>query len=317
MEDYTRDELLGLIKYMAIGDDILSEYDNQLRLDKLKLTKYYIPSLVLTEKLNKGIEIELDENLLYLDGDNYYLTSFINNPNFGKILKFISTNSLPKLSIDYFDYFESALESKNYETMVDIYNNFDIKEQVLEVYGSDIRVLKYISSIKIDWAYLNVLSDNFIYAYYKIRPEEFSIDIMHKILQVNYSLQRNVRVNKLRKLFLKLINPKDNYCDVCYIKCDNNLCKHCIKIKTIPIKKYIRIPNKLCQNCNSVPIKIVDKCKLCDIFVIKGDILCNKCNSIHLSWRKYCNICKRCGEDHKHCQDCSERIDIYDNCACL
>ena len=158
-------------------------------------------------------------------------------------------------------------------------------------------------------------TDDFIYAYYKIRPEEFNSETIHKILQINYN--GIIRPHKLRKLFLKLINPIDNYCTACYIKSDNKFCNVCCNVKEKPIKEYKEIPTKLCRNCNIVPIKVFGYCKLCNRYVLPESIICDKCNQLHFKFYEYCNICKKCCSDHKHCLDCNEIIDKYNNCACL
>ena len=118
MDQLTKEELLSVINSIAkqyqIDDCVLDCFVAEIKLEKFKQSEYYQPSVELTNKINYGVEPDLDINLLYLD-DGVDLSRFIKSPNFIKLLKFIETNSLYKNLLNYFSYFELAVLEKEYD----------------------------------------------------------------------------------------------------------------------------------------------------------------------------------------------------------
>lgn len=84
--DFTKEELIiivdAIISEARINSSILDDIYAKIKLERFKLTS----------KLSNGIEVELDNNLLYLDPE-IDLDQFAASDNFGQIVKFISTNS--------------------------------------------------------------------------------------------------------------------------------------------------------------------------------------------------------------------------------
>ena len=241
MDQLTKEELLSVINSIAkqyqIDDCMLDHFVAEIKLEKFKQSEYYQPSVELTNKINYGVEPDLDINLLYLD-DIIDLRRFIKSPNFIRLLKFIETNSLYKNLLDYFSYFELAVLEKEYDLFKFIYRNYDIKKEVIENFDSwtdgTLLIIEHIEEIKFDLieTYKRDAYDNFMCSYYLLRPKEFTKEIMHTILQIQYKYYKQIIKCEMRELFTKLINPKEGCCNVCYAdKCD---CKSVIPFKANP-----------------------------------------------------------------------------------
>ena len=310
---YNTEELLILVDLITEHYGVnLDEYVPKVALEKLKKTKYYKRSQELTESLDSGIDFELDDNLKYL-GEEIDFTPIANSPNFGQIVSFVSKNSLYKLEIDYTYCAELALECKNFAAVKYFHDNglYSVSRNT-NLDKNTILIFNHAPEISLDLIYFvenNFWShtDHCIFAYYKLRPAEFTTKIMHTILQIIYRKEREIDNKcKLRRLFGKLI---DNHgCNVCYAD-------DCSCAKVVP---YKRLP----PNPDSEPYSPRDK---------KDWIKCDKCNRSHYSWEHYCvlcnkchfylkvrcDICNACKEKHTHCITCNEILDSFDNCMCV
>jgi len=241
MDQFTKEELLSVIDSIAkqyqIGECELDKYVAEIKLKKFKQSEYYQPSIELTDKINNSIVPDLDINLLYLD-DGIDLSSFITSPKFIELLKFVETNSLYKNYLNYYEYFELAVIKKECDLFKFIYRNYDIKEEVIENFNSwadeTLLIIEHLEELKFDLiqTYKRDECNKFMCNYYLLRPEEFTNEIMHTILQIEYKYHRRIIKSEMRDLFAKLINPDEYSCIVCYSnECD---CKSIIPIKYNP-----------------------------------------------------------------------------------
>jgi len=241
MDQFTKEELLSVIdsiaKHYQIGECELDCHVAEIKLKKFKQSEYYQPSIELTNKINNNIVPDLDANLLYLD-DGIDLSSFITSPKFIELLKFVETNSLYKNYLDYFEYFDLAVVKKEYNVFKFIYQNYDIKKDVIENFSSwsdkTLLIIEHIKELKFDLiqTYKRDDCNKFMCNYYLLRPGEFTNEIMHTILQMQYKYHRRIIKSEMQDLFAKLINPGEYSCNVCYAnKCD---CKSIIPIKDNP-----------------------------------------------------------------------------------
>lgn len=248
MDQLTKEELLSVINSIAkqyqIDECVLDHFIAEIKLEKFKQSEYYQPSVELTNKINYGVEPDLDINLLYLD-DGVDLSRFIKSPNFIKLLKFIETNSLYKNLLNYFEYFELAVLEKEYDLFKFIYRNYDIKKEVIDsCTDGTLLIIEHIEEIKFDLieTYKRDAYDKFMCSYYLLRPKEFTDEIMHTILQIQYKNYKHIIKCEMRELFTKLINPKEGCCSICYAdKCD---CK-----SVIPVNPFYGVKVKS-RNCD-------------------------------------------------------------------
>ena len=295
IKTYTKEDLLLVIETMCekhrIDENDLVNVIFDVKLEKFQKTKYYKPSTLLTRKLENGDKIEtaeLNENLKYLEKE-ISIEYFYEMPNFGEIAEFVSNNSLYNIEIDYDDCVDWAIEYKNYEAVKYFYYNLGVDFSKTLIWNKE-RIVLFNMFPELKPDLINYVksrpwsSSNFIFAYYKIRPAEFTNELMQTILQNEYEKYRCIKKCKMRDLFIKLINPKGD-CKICFAN-------HC--------------------NCiNVIPYEVEPICA-------RG-FKCDKCNDNHGDYRdKYCDICKKCAcNEHKHCLTCMSIMDEFNNCTCI
>jgi len=252
LNDYSKEDLIFIIKQLSRRIN-LSAYQEELKLDRFKRTEFYRPSVKLTRMIDKGIEPVLDDKLFYM-GEYVDLTPFVNSQKFFDILEFVLNRGWSKSKLDYIGCIYEALRHKNYKVVEKLYLDYVSKKDFIDIFilnhidTDNIEIIKNIPSIKVDLLYIvsrDCLSCDFIFAYYKVRPEEFDVSLMHGILQKYYALYKVEIKQRLKTLFCKLINPTENYCQICYDKkCD------CSKVSPVRLGSGYSFPqDKKCQIC--------------------------------------------------------------------
>jgi hypothetical protein len=315
IKSYSAEELLTLVDLIVEHYGIyLDEYVPKVALEMFRKTKYYKRSQELTKSLNDGVDFELDDNLKYLD-EEVDFNSIANSPNFGQIVSFVSKNSLYKLKIDYEDCADLALEYKNFGAVKYFHDNglYSVSRNT-DWDKKTILVFNYVPEISLDLIYFvgnNIWSstDSIIFAYYKLRPAEFTAKIMHTILQIKYQKERKIDNKcKLRRLFGKLIDNHD--CNVCYAN-------DCNCAKVVPYKRLPPNPGISSEPYSPCDKKDWIKCDKCNRSHYYWDKFCVQCNKCHFYLEVRCDICNACKKEHTHCITCSEILDDFDNCMCI